>query len=184
MFQKRLLLSLLAAWFSAFAAPAQSREKPVPNRRAKAVYVELLGASITGFSLNYDMRFKRGTNIGWGARIGMGMNRADKDERYQRDRYLPIMIYRTVGGQRAALELGFGTTLWHSQEYYQVNTLTGAQGSFTKNTYGSQLFGNVGLRLQPKRFGPVVRIYWSPIIIPSEGLMPYWAGVSFGFGFK
>lgn len=161
-----------------------SAQEPVPNRRAKAIYADLLGNNISsGPSLNFDMRFKRSTNIGFGAKIGFG-TKAEKRGQYYRRYHIPLGIYYTQGSERFMLESGLGLTGFRTDRPYQINSNTGARGEFIEKTYDAVFFLNLGLRAQAKKTGGIFRFYWAPILVLNESPSILNFGVSAGLGFK
>lgn len=159
-------------------------QNTVPDRRAKAVYGDVLGNNIgSGPSLNFDMRFKKTTNIGFGAKIGFG-TKEEKRAQYYRVYHMPLGLYYVQGTERLMLESGIGMTVYRTVRPYQIDKHTGARGDFKMIFHETEFFGNLGLRLQPKRNGLVVRFYWAPFLEPGEYFMRGPFGLSIGAGFK
>ena len=166
----------------ALSSEIVSAQDSMPDRRAKAVFIDidLMG---TGPTLNFDMRFKKGTNIGYGARIGFGASLRNKNQNYNIYQ-LPIGVYFTKGKERIMLETGFRITGYRTEVPYQINSISGAGGDFWKHAYEASFGGNIGMRINPKRTGGVVRIYWGPMFTPGEFPWLFNFGVSAGLGFK
>jgi hypothetical protein len=73
-------------------------------RCAKAIYVEALGSSAFGLSLNYDMRFRPGHG-GWGFRVGMAQPYQVADATTY---YFPLLINKVHSNKRVSFEHGIG----------------------------------------------------------------------------
>ena len=174
-------LTLLIFLFS-LSSGMVSAQGSVPDRRAKAVFIDidLMGA---GPTINFDMRFKKGTNIGYGARIGFGASLRNKNQ-YYNIYQIPIGVFLTKGKERVMWETGFRITGYRTDVPYQINSVTGARGDFWKRGYVASFGGNIGMRINPKKTGGVARIYWAPMFTPGEFPWLFNFGISAGFGFK
>ena len=131
---------------------------------AKSVFVELGGPGLA--SINYDMRFSPKED-GLGFRVGLGgFNIEDESVLF-----IPLGLNYLLGkDQRNYFELGGGATLVSGSGF----------GGETFNTTFGHL--NFGYRLQPKNGGFLFRAAIVPIF-NSEGFVPYYAGISFGYKF-
>lgn len=144
----------------------------------RAFYVEVLGSGL-GLSGNFDMRFKKDRNDGFGFRTGLGLgsiysSTPDKNENDSR-RYVtfPLSANYILGKKRSGFEGGAGLTT-------QV-----ALAKVLDNNPSYMAFGalNVGYRLQPLRKGLLLRASWTPLF-DNSGFYPAWAGVSVGYSFN
>jgi hypothetical protein len=147
-------------------------------RRAKSVYVEVLGSSGFGLSINYDMRFKPG-NKGWGFRVGSGQ--IVREGRFTSHSF-PLIINKISTDKRVAFEQGGGLLLTYRRWYYDMpdNTVKHYHGFY------SQVIVNMGVRVQPLKTGVIWRLYWSPswkIGTPINTTNLLWFGTSLGIGF-
>lgn len=177
---------LLAALFllcfqsaSAQTDSTQARDTLPKTRRAKAIYVEALGSSAFGLSLNYDMRFKPG-HEGWGFRVGMAQPYQVADATTF---YFPIIINKVHSNKRATFEHGIGPVLVYKRwEYEDLNfDIHQRQGL---NFIAA---ANVGVRFQPLKTGVVWRLYWNPnwqVGPRFQRPMLLWFGTSLGIGFN
>jgi hypothetical protein len=131
------------------------------------------------------MRFKKKTNLGWGARIGFGKGET-KHGRYRKLYHAPVMIYRTTGKQRLMLETGLGATFARTDTPYHINSVTGIFGNYIQRENNVIFIGNLGLRAQALKTGAIARIYWSPIFGTLNANETYllWFGASVGFSIK
>ncbi len=157
----------------------QNSNEPSKTRRAKAIYVEALGSSALGLSLNYDMRFKPG-HEGWGFRVGM----AQPYQAYDATTfYFPLIINKVHSSKRAAFEHGFGPVIVYKRwEYEDLNfDIHQRQG------FHFIASANVGVRFQPLKTGVVWRLYWNPnwqVGTSGQKPMLLWFGTSLGIGFN
>ena len=149
------------------------------TRRAKAIYVEALGSSGFGLSINYDMRFKPG-HEGWGFRAGIAQPYRAADATTF---YLPLLINKVHSNKRAALEHGIGPVLVYKRwEYEDLNF-----DLHQRHDFNFLISANVGVRFQPVKTGVSWRLYWSPnwqIRPDFQRPMLLWFGTSLGIGFK
>ncbi|GAB3908919.1 hypothetical protein GCM10028803_45540 [Larkinella knui] len=147
--------------------------------KAKAIYVEAMGSSGWGLSLNYDMRFKSG-HKGWGFRAGI-------NQPIQEGRALtysfPVLINTVNSNKRVALEAGAGFILAYRKWTYED------QNNVIHHNNGIEYpaVANVGVRFQPLRTGIVWRLYWAPtwrIGSSAQNTNLRWFGTSLGIGFN
>lgn len=171
--KNRYLLLLLLIPFESVKAQVM-----LPQRAAKAVYVEALGSGI-GLSLNYDTRFKPGLT-GLGLRAGIGGISGSSDQSRVSLISLPVLVNYVLGNSRASFEGGLGLMVSYVTAAGK-DALTGDYA--TAQGVGVSVAGNLGLRLQPKQNGVHFRLYWSPFIT-DHGLQPQWLGLSLGYGFR
>ncbi len=151
---------------------------PYKSRRAKSIYIEALGSSIFGLSINYDTRFKPG-NSGWGIRAGIcQILREGRFTSYS----FPILVNKVNSEKRASFEYGAGMVITYRRWWYDNpdNSISHYHGTY----YGPT--ANVGFRFQPLKMGPTWRIYWSPVWRigqPLKTVNLLWFGTSLGLGF-
>jgi hypothetical protein len=184
------LLCFLLLFFIGAALPICVKAKtdstlvskpPVPNRRAKAIYVEGFGSSGFYYSLNYDMRFRKGLK-GWGFRAGItkpvsvGMATTYSG---------PILINYVTTERTVALEAGLGIVVGNTRYTYEDQYNVVRKYSHYAYNYG---VANVGFRIQPKQTGVMWRLYWAPnwVMGPDAGNQKtfMWFGTSLGIGFR
>lgn len=149
------------------------------DHRAKAIYIEALGTSL-GYSLHYDMRFRRGHR---GLGINIGLNRpleSGQTKTYS----ISLIVNHVSSNQRIALEVGGGFLLAYRRRIYDdVNNRIHRTSSFYYPAVA-----NLGIRFQPKRIGPVLRLFWSPNWnidkSSAQQVTLRWFGASLGLGFN
>lgn len=172
-----LLLSFQLA--SAQTDSTQASNDLSKTRRAKAIYVEALGSSAFGLSLNYDMRFKPG-HEGWGFRVGM----AQPYQAYDATTfYFPLLINKVHSSKRAAFEHGFGPVIVYKRWEYEDQNFDIHQ----RQGFHLMASANVGVRFQPLKTGVVWRLYWNPnwqVGTGKQRPMLLWFGTSLGIGFN
>jgi hypothetical protein len=159
--------------------------------RQQQVYGELAGSSVM-FSFNYDMRFKKGTHLGWGLRAGMGLtfNPSGNEEQYYPDPYagyyngevhtvynIPAGINYIFGKPKSpnTFEVGVGATLLLSE-----TSLLNYKSHQKENRMMG--FCNFMYRRQPLNKGVCWRIGFTPILNTAGDMVPY-AGTSIGYCF-
>lgn len=152
-------------WISSYAQTA-----------AKSVFVELLGPGLA--SINYDMRFNKKED-GLGFRIGIGGYSVKEDYGYGTERSglltIPAALnYLLSKDHRHYFEIGAGAT---------YVSLTNKSSAFGDSQFSSS-FGHLhfGYRLQPQDGGFTFRAGITPIF-SSNGFIPYYASISFGYKF-
>ncbi|MCW3109486.1 MAG: hypothetical protein JWQ09_3992 [Segetibacter sp.] len=131
---------------------------------AKSMYFELGGPGLA--SINYDMRFQN-TEGGLGFRVGFGGFSVEDASVL----FIPVGVNYLLGKDgKNYFEIGGGVTA--------VSAKGDADGTFGTS------FGhlNFGYRLQPAKGGFLFRAGIVPIF-NSEGFIPYYAGISFGYKF-
>ncbi|MHA6249345.1 hypothetical protein ACXYMU_15495 [Pontibacter sp. CAU 1760] len=174
--------ALLVAAFS-FQASAQSESAPVAKHN-KIIFVEALGNGI-GLSANFDMRFQKGTQEGFGFRAGLGGSylgsaNNDAENKAMGIVTLPLSVNYLVGENRSAFEAGLGITpMYARMDVYSPTKPRLAD----ENGWGATGFLNLGYRFQPLGNGFVFRANWTPAF-NSAGFSPSWFGLSVGYGFK
>lgn len=142
---------------------------------AKSVYAELGGPGVVSF--NFDTRFSKKEN-GLGGRIGFGgfTFRDWFDDGRTTVIFIPIGLNYLLGkDNRNYFEMGAGIT----PVFTSYKGSNPADDETFRSTFGHLLFG---YRLQPKNGGFTFRGFISPII-SSEGFIPYYGGISFGYKF-
>ncbi|GAB3162710.1 hypothetical protein [Telluribacter humicola] len=153
----------------------------IPDRRAKAIYMEAFGSSGFYYSLNCDMRFRKGLK-GWGVRVGITKPvTVGVATTYSG----PILINYVTSERSVALEAGLGIVVANTRYTHEDQYNVIRKYSHYDYNYG---VANVGIRVQPKRTGIMWRLYWAPnwVMGPDynnqKTLM--WFGTSLGVGFK
>lgn len=134
------------------------------QKAAKSMFFELGGPGIA--SINYDMRFQNKED-GLGFRVGLGGFSVDDASVL----FVPLGLNYLLGKDgRNYFEVGGGITA--------VSANDEIDGSFGTS------FGhlNFGYRLQPANGGFLFRAGIVPVF-SSEGFIPYFAGISFGYKF-
>ena len=159
---KRHLLTIAMCFFTTTFVNAQTA--------AKSVFAEIGGPGLA--SINYDTRFTK-QNGGIGGRIGIGGFSIDGSSLFT----IPVALnYLLSKDNRNFFEIGAGFTYLHYSEkdygYYSDDN--------TFNTSFGHL--NLGYRLQPANGGFQFRAAITPIF-NSEGFVPYYASLSFGYKF-
>jgi hypothetical protein len=180
---KKLTLTITCLFTLIFQVSAQSDTEPVA-RHNKAIFVEALGNGI-GVSANFDMRFKKGTQDGFGFRAGLGgsyLGSANNDAENVTTGIvtIPLSLNYLIGKNRSAFEAGLGITGIYAK--MDIHSLTKPQ-LVDENGWGSSGFLNLGYRYQPLDNGFVFRANWTPAF-NSAGFSPAWFGLSVGYGFK
>lgn len=148
--------------------------KTIAQKNAKAIFFEIGGPGLA--SVNYDMRLK-GKEDGLGFRVGIGGfslsdgNYNDKTTAI----FIPLGLNYLLGKDgKNYFEMGGGVTI------VSVSNTYNSSGNETFSTSFGHL--NFGYRLQPKNGGFLFRAGIVPIF-SSNGFIPYYAGVSFGYKF-
>ncbi len=137
---------------------------------AKSIYFELGGPGLASF--NYDMRLQKKED-GLGFRVGLGGFKVDGTGAL----FIPLGLTYLLGkDQKNYFEFGAGVTIVSITDSYEDDY--DSDGSFN-TTFGHAYFG---YRLQPKNGGFLFRAGITPIF-NSDGFVPYYAGISFGYKF-
>lgn len=173
--------ALLASLSQATAQPDTSwvNSNQSKIRRAKAIYVEALGTSGLGLSINYDMRFTPGHD-GWGFRVGSGQ--IVREGRFTSHSF-PVLLTKISPNKRVAFERGGGLLITY--RHWTWDTPSNKQEHHWRIYYQAAV--NVGVRFQPMKVGPVWRVYWSPAWefgTPRSNINLLWFGTSLGIGFN
>lgn len=156
---KKLMLLSLLAMAGFFKSQAQS------------IYFELGGPGLASF--NFDTRFTKGAEDGFGGRVGVGgFSIGSGDDRVGAV-FIPIGINYLLGkDNKNYFEIGGGVT--------PVIVSGGGSGGNFNSTFGHVLFG---YRMQPAEGGFTFRAFINPVF--GDGFfIPYYAGVSFGYKFN
>lgn len=181
----RIKLTLLAFLLAgSFAVPSSGQGRHYD----RGIYGELLGPS-GGLGVNYDARFRKGAETGWGWRAGLGLGYAsssnlvalkfadDKIETYNRmyQVTVPLGINYLVGKGNSKFETGAGISF--------INAIyTSKSGAKTVSEYGFTPFISLGYRLVTNR-GFMLRAGVLPTFDTNASdlnLIPY---ISFGKSF-
>jgi hypothetical protein len=168
---KKTLAAFISFLFFAATNAQHRNEEPVAGA-AKSIYFELGGAGLATF--NYDMRLQKKEG-GLGFKVGVGGLKVSGTGIL----FVPVGLNYLLGkDERNYFEVGGGITIVSITDRY-----TGINGSTTSDRF-STTFGHAyfGYRLQPKDGGFLFRAGITPIFT-SEGFIPYWAGISFGYKF-
>ncbi len=139
------------------------------QKMGQSVFAEIGGPGLA--SINYDTRFTK-QNGGIGGRIGIGGFSIDGASLLT----VPMALnYLLSKDNRNFFELGAGFTYLHISDRNS--------GSYNDDTFDAS-FGhlNIGYRLQPADGGFQFRAAITPIF-NSDGFVPYYASLSFGYKF-
>ena len=154
------------------------KKDDVFTRRPKAIYIELLGSSGFGTSVNYDMRFNK-SHKGLGFRIGVAQpNTVGRSTSC----LFPVLINHVSSTRQAAFEVGAGfDVVYRNTSYEDFNNIIHYSHSFVYPAVA-----NVGIRFQPLKTGIVWRLYWAPTweILSTQKSFTGWIGTSLGIGFN
>lgn len=148
----------------------------------KNITIELAGSHIL-WGLNYDMRFERGRNDGFGFKVGVGgaqVNLESEDTSLGAT-YLsiPVEVNYILGKRRSGLVTGLGLLTGHGK-------LKGQSPDDNFNFGGTGIlsaYANIGYRLQPLNSGFTFQVNVNPHLFRNGALLPYF-GISLGYGFK
>ena len=179
---KKLFVLLAFTGLSFILSPSLLAQEQAVGA-GKTFYAELGGPGVL-MSINWDMRFKPNTRLGFGYRAGIGFSIGDfvEDRGYYHDHVtrayytIPIGLNYILGkpNSPSAFEIGAGVTL-----------LTRETSLFT---YGEDKSGFVighlafMYRITPVNGGFSFRVGFTPVIGTSGDIFPM-AGVSFGYVF-
>lgn len=164
-----------------FQNPVKAQEASTDGHK-KAVFVEAFGQGLH-VTLNYDMRFKKGVQDGFGFRAGIGgifTGTADADAGPEMTYVVgfPVGINYLIGERRSAFEAGVGITPHRAATPLHSRT---KPKIINENGWGANGFLNFGYRLQPAKNGFVFRLNWTPVI-NNTGIISRF-GISAGYGF-
>ena len=137
----------------------------------KLAFFELGGSSIFG-SANYEMRFSRNVNDGWGARFGFGgtFGAFDTGRIYT----APIGINYIYGEGNNGLLIGANSVFAFNGE-----------GEKKPSDFKSVIFSaDVGYRYSPKDNGLSFQATYTPLFNTIDGNMPFWIGAGIGYSWK
>lgn len=134
-----------------------------------SIYIELGGAALS-YSLNYDMRFEKKDDAGFGARIGIGRT----DDLI----LIPLHLNYLHGSGKHRLELGLGIT-----------TLFGNQSDTDRNRIYPIASGTLMYRYQNTAEHLIFRVGFSPTFVPTSPnrfidvsrVFWVWPGISAGY---
>jgi hypothetical protein len=154
---KKIIVPIYLSCCTFFSAQAQV---------AKSIFAELGGPGLA--SINFDSRFTK-KDDGLGGRIGIGGFKVEGASFV----FLPVGVNYLLGkDNRNYFELGAGATVVFGKgEDLDPNGFTSTFGHLT-----------LGYRMAPKEGGFSFRAFISPIFT-TEGFVPYWGGLSFGYKF-
>lgn len=157
---------------------------------SKAVYVEAGGIGLP-YSISFDTRFKKGTNTGMGARIGVG-GFIIEDEKMLT---VPLQLNWLFGKDKNYFELGVGATYLYYDGYeYQDYVCTGFNcypngeyyaGDFIlpiSNEHSIMGTLSFGYRRIPAGSGFTWRAGITPIF-NDNGFWPLFGGIGVGYKF-
>ncbi len=162
---------------SSYAQQANLKVDSLASKRKQTVFFELLGAGLL-YSANYDTRFSNMPD-GLGARVGIGFTSLDGKSFFS----APVQLNYLLGNGNKFFEIGVGAT------YLSINDREHDDFDFNDDDIfldfddGKAVFGtlNFGYRYQPAN-GFSFRTGITPIF-NSNGFLPYWFNVSFGYAF-
>ncbi|MEH0153819.1 hypothetical protein V6R21_06705 [Limibacter armeniacum] len=137
-------------------------ESPSPDELLHTMFVEFGGNGIL-YSLNYDFRLTKGTNRGFGTRIGLSsFSIKPDDNKSDNANYIaiPLMLNYLIGKKRHFLEIGFRAT-----PFFFFNAKDNTTDA-TQKTGRTQLvpFWNLGYRYQSRIKENLIRIMYTPAI--------------------
>ncbi len=175
-----LLLSSLAV--------AQSGTDFNAFRSRNAFHLEA-GGKAWGWSLNYERRYILSADLRFSWQLGVSKrigNDWTPDPDRERDFLIPISLHLMYGGGKHQAEAALGTTLKTIHGFSSGNvrypTLEGG--------FWMMGVGQLGYRFQSPDYGPVFRVFYSPIYqylnrhTVGEKSFYHWFGVSVGWALK
>ncbi len=186
----RYFLFFVVLFFSQITFAQTTTEEDEGPYRGYQVYGEIGGPGVV-FSANFDSRFKQGTDLGWGYRVGLGFGVGDESYGYYSYDYeyyyydtktisyltIPLGINYVFGKKRSphTFEVGLGTTilsksisLYNYDDHYQTGNFIG---------HASFMY-----RKKPIDGGFTWRIGFTPIVGTAGDISPAIA-VGLGYAF-
>jgi hypothetical protein len=180
---KKLILSFVSV-LSAIILFAQQSETA---KTVKQFYTEMGGAGIL-FSANFDSRFVKDKQVGWGARIGLGFTIKDNEEYIDQNGNVNYR-FRTIGTFPIGFNYLFGKeTSPHTFETGAGITILSSKTEML-NYEGHQKAGNLMgffsfmYRRQPINGGFTWRMGFTPLINTAGDIVPFGAA-GLGYSFK
>jgi hypothetical protein len=160
--------SVQLVWAQSDTTKTQKQSLPeVTGLHRKSVFLETGGNGLI-FSANFEQRFKKERNNGWGFRGGVGIPIWDNNETF------PLAINYIGGKRKLAWEGGIGIT-----PYLHGNTFSNSTGS------GAMILLNLGDRFQSIRNGFLLRLNSSLAYdIAEKRVFRSITGLSLGYSFK
>lgn len=165
-------------------------------KRNTAVFLEMNGAGLN-YSINLDTRFNRGTQDGFGCRIGLGFDNhnytlvdletlTNQGIDLAKEYVLPIEINYIYGKYRNGIEIGIGLSFVYmdflADDYdYSIGIFNIAEFSQEQNKH---VFGflNIGYRFQALSNGLILKANWTPIFNKNRIFANY-SGIALGYKF-
>ncbi|MCL2040483.1 MAG: hypothetical protein FWG84_00395 [Bacteroidales bacterium] len=183
---KKVFVLLVFAGLSFSLSPSLPAQEQAVGA-GKMFYAELGGPGVL-MSINWDMRFKSNTRLGFGYRVGVGFSIGEFEEEKATDPYgyyesrtrsyytIPIGLNYVLGkpNSSSAFEIGAGATF-----------LTREKSLFTyREEKPGHFIGHLAFmyRITPVNGGFSFRVGFTPIIGTSGDLFPM-GGISFGYVF-
>lgn len=152
------------------------------NGFQKTVFIEAFGQGLQA-SLNYDMRFKKGSQYGLGFRAGIGgifAGSSDAGAGPESSGVIafPFGINYLAGKNRSAIEAGIGLV----PQKVNVDPYSPTKPKVAgENGWGTNRFLNLGYRYQANN-GFVFRFLWTPVFGDIGFISRF--GISAGWGFR
>ena len=183
---KHLCLALFL--FACSYLPGQSGTELGAFHSRNSFHLEV-GGKAWGGSLNYERRYIPYENLRWAWQLGVGRRMdarwiPDPDE--ESNLLFPISVHLMYGPDHHQLEVSLGTTLKTTTGFSRGNV------GYPTIEGGFRMMGTcqIGYRYQPHVYGPVFRVFYSPIYqylnqhTPGEPSFFHWLGVSLGWALK
>lgn len=176
---KKQLFAILILGLS-LQVKAQSGD---PGNFKKAIFVEAFGQGLQT-SVNYDMRLKKGSQDGFGFRLGAGgiftgTSDADAGPVAYGVLAFPFGLNYLIGEKKSSLEAGLGLTPHYAKTDIYSPTKPRIVNDAGWSTNG---YMNLGYRFQPMDNGFMFRLTWTPVI-NSTGFLAQNFGASAGYSF-
>jgi hypothetical protein len=162
------------------------------GNRDQAVFFEALGNAFF-YSVNYDIRLKKGDRKGWGIRAGLGVLSVIATDTVNHLKgklavtTIPFILNYTIGQKRSSLELGAGVTflvlkLKKLSNSNGTNVITGSSLlNYSNNSPNAYINGIIGYRYTSLKNGIIFRTGLTPYF--SDGGISLLAGISLGYHF-
>jgi hypothetical protein len=156
-----LLVFLFAILFKPDTASAQGQ---------KFAFAEGLGSGLL-VSANFDMRFKKESREGFGARIGYTNTGFVGDDDWISA--FPVGINYVYGQARSALLIGFTTTFPVIKDNNNLSD------------YSNAVFApEIGYRFRPIEKGVAFQVTWAPLFNTVDGSKIPWFGLGIGYAWN
>lgn len=181
-----LFLFLLLSLF--IGGQAQSGTDFNAFRSRNAFHLEA-GGKAWRWSLNYERRYFLRPDLRFSWQFGVSKRFGGNwtpDPDSQRDLLIPITLHLMYGGGNHQAEVALGTTL------KTINGFSSGNVRFPTIEGGFWMMGvgQLGYRYQSPDYGPVIRVFYSPIYqylnkhTVGEKSFYHWFGVSLGWALK